>query len=267
MSASKGISSRRGLFWRTAFRIQPGFQASDISAALHRVAVDGPRRHRGAYSASLHRIARGSQRSAASGGRTRRTSNRTARRGQPVAGLHDRRGWSHDALRTVISLRVRVPVLSVQMTDADAQGLHRRQSADDGVPTAIRCTPIASVIVRAGSPRGSPPPRGHHGHEMHLPSRFSPRTQTEKTKAADAIAHDEGCQALAEGHPSALSAASSSVSTSPISLLMRPSSVLLLRSRRRGRNPGRLPRRYRRKPGDTRSPSGASSVYCVPSTW
>ena len=58
-------------------------------------------------------------------------------------------------LRTVISLRVSVPVLSEQITETEPSvstaGSRRIMACLD----AIRCTPIASVMVMvAGSPSG-----------------------------------------------------------------------------------------------------------------
>ena len=61
---------------------------------------------------------------------------------------------------TIISIRVSVPVLSEQMRDTEPRVSTAGRRRTMALRWAIRCTPIASVIVMiAGRPSGSPTPR------------------------------------------------------------------------------------------------------------
>ena len=73
----------------------------------------------------------------------------------PDAGdVHASRGGDDPLM--VISLRVRVPVLSVQITDADPSASTELSFLTTALRFAMRCTPIARTTDRiVGSPSGT----------------------------------------------------------------------------------------------------------------
>lgn len=90
--------------------------------------------------------------------------------------------------RTVISLRVSVPVLSVQITEVAPSVSTAGSLRITALRAAIRCTPIASVMVMtAGSPSGiTPTDSATTASSASLQSK--PRASVAKAKSAAAQA-------------------------------------------------------------------------------
>ena len=128
-------------------------------------------------------------------------------------------------LSTIISLRVSVPVLSVQMTLTEPNVSTAGSRRTMALRRAMRCTPMASVIVMiAGSPSGMAA-TARPTAARNMSSALNPYTSTPKPKTKAASARTSTVSARLKRAICCISGVVSVVTSLSI-VLIRPISVL-----------------------------------------